>query len=224
MNAALRYDFAKNEAAMERTHAWATRCVNAKTRSDQALFGIIQGGIFPQLRQRSAEYLTALDLPGYAIGGLSVGETKNETLSTLELVDAWLPEDKPRYLMGVGSPDDLITGVQRGVDIFDCVLPTRLARHHAAITRTGRLNLANAKYSSEKAPIDASCACYTCMNFSSAYIRHLVLAKEILGATLLTIHNLYVLLSLMQDIRHVIIEGRFDQFASDFMNHWESAS
>jgi len=218
------YDFAKNEAAMERTHAWATRCVNAKTRSDQALFGIIQGGIYPQLRQRSAEYLTALDLPGYAIGGLSVGETKNETLSTLELVDTWLPEDKPRYLMGVGSPEDLITGVQRGVDIFDCVLPTRLARHHAAITRTGRLNLANAKYKSEKSPIDASCACYTCMNFSSAYIRHLILAQEILGATLLTIHNLYVLLSLMYDIRQAIIEGHFDQFAADFMKHWESAS
>ena len=218
------YDFAKNETAMERTHAWAERCLNAKTRSDQALFGIIQGGIYPELRQRSAEYLTALDLPGYAIGGLSVGETKNETLSMLELVDACLPEDKPRYLMGVGSPEDLITGVQRGVDIFDCVLPTRLARHHAAITRTGRLNIANARYSSEKSPIDASCACYTCMNFSSAYIRHLVLAKEILGATLLTIHNLNILLSLMNDIRQAIIEGQFDQFAADFMNHWESAS
>jgi queuine tRNA-ribosyltransferase len=215
------YDLNKNEAALERTHAWAERCVKAKTRSDQALFGIIQGGIYPELRQRSAEYLSSLDLPGYAIGGLSVGETKKETLSMLELVDRNLPEDKPRYLMGVGSPEDLVTGVQRGVDIFDCVLPTRLARHHAAITRTGRLNIANARYSSEKLPIDESCSCYTCRNFSSAYLRHLVLAKEILGATLLTIHNLSILLSLMNDIRQAIINRRFDQFAVEFLEKWE---
>ena len=216
------YDLVKNEAALVRTHAWAARCISTKTRSDQALFGIIQGGVYPELRQRSAEYLSALDLPGYAIGGLSVGETKKETLSMLELVDTYLPEDKPRYLMGVGSPEDLVTGVQRGVDIFDCVLPTRLARHHAAITRTGRLNIANARYASEKSPIDESCSCYTCRNFSSAYIRHLVLAKEILGATLLTIHNLNTLLSLMNDIRQAISNSRYDQFATDFFEQWES--
>ena len=218
------YDLAKNEAALVRTHAWAERCVNAKTRSDQALFGIIQGGIYPELRVRSTEHLSSLELPGYAIGGLSVGETKIETLSILELVDAYLPEDKPRYLMGVGSPEDLLTGVQRGVDIFDCVLPTRLARHHAAITRTGRLNIANARYSSDKSPIDGSCSCYTCRNFSTAYLRHLVLAKEILGSTLLTIHNLNTLLSLMNDIRHAIMNGRFDQFAADFLEHWRNSS
>jgi len=218
------YDLAKNEAALVRTHAWAERCVNAKTRSDQALFGIIQGGIYPELRIRSTEHLSSLELPGYAIGGLSVGETKIETLSILELVDAYLPEDKPRYLMGVGSPEDLLTGVQRGVDIFDCVLPTRLARHHAAITRTGRLNIANARYSSDKSPIDGSCSCYTCRNFSTAYLRHLVLAKEILGSTLLTIHNLNTLLSLMNDIRHAIMNGRFDQFAADFLEHWRNSS
>ncbi len=217
------YDLAKNETALERTHSWAERCVKVKTRSDQALFGIIQGGIYPELRIRSAEYLSSLELPGYAIGGLSVGETKTETLSILELVDAYLPEDKPRYLMGVGSPEDLIMGVLRGVDIFDCVLPTRLARHHAAITRTGRLNIANARYSSDKSPIDESCSCYTCRNFSTAYIRHLVLAKEILGATLLTIHNLNTLLHLMTDIRQAIMNGRFDQFAADFFEHWESS-
>jgi queuine tRNA-ribosyltransferase len=217
------YDLYKNEVALERTHAWAERCVKAKTRSDQALFGIIQGGVYPELRQRSADYLSSLDLPGYAIGGLSVGETKTETLSILELVDTCLPVDKPRYLMGVGSPEDLVTGVQRGVDIFDCVLPTRLARHHTAITRTGRLNIANARYSSEKSPIDESCTCYTCRNFSSAYLRHLVLAKEILGATLLTIHNLNTLLSMMNDIRQAIINGRFDQFATDFLKLWESS-
>jgi queuine tRNA-ribosyltransferase len=218
------YDLDKNEAAMERTHAWVERCVKAKTRSDQALFGIIQGGVYPELRQHSAEFLASLDLPGYAIGGLSVGETKKETLSMLELVDKNLPEDKPRYLMGVGSPEDLVMGVQRGVDIFDCVLPTRLARHHAAITRTGRLNIANARYISEKSPIDESCSCYTCRNFSSAYIRHLVLAKEILGATLLTIHNLSTLLYLMSDIRQAIIMNRFDQFAAEFSENWEKTA
>jgi queuine tRNA-ribosyltransferase len=143
-------------------------------------------------------------------------------MSVLELVDGCLPEKKPRYLMGVGSPEDLVTGVQRGVDIFDCVLPTRLARHHAAITRTGRLNLANAKYISDRSPIDEGCSCYTCQNFSSAYIRHLVLAKEILAATLLTIHNLNTLLTLMADIRQSILEGRFEQFAINFLEHWDN--
>jgi queuine tRNA-ribosyltransferase len=218
------YDEEKNEIALERTHAWLNRCQQAKTRSDQALFGIIQGGVYPELRKRSAEYLSSLDLPGYAIGGLSVGETKQETLSILELVDTCLPDDKPRYLMGVGSPEDLITGVQRGVDIFDCVLPTRLARHHAAITRFGRINIANTRYGSEKSPIDDHCSCYTCKNFSSAYIRHLVLAKEILGATLLTIHNLNILISLMNDIRQSILDGQFDLFAANFLEHWNKTS
>jgi queuine tRNA-ribosyltransferase len=215
------YDVEKNKIAMERTHAWAERCVKAKTRQDQALFGIIQGGVYPELRLCSAEFLSALDLPGYAIGGLSVGETKQETMAILELVDSCLPEDKPRYLMGVGSPEDLVTGVQRGVDIFDCVLPTRLARHHTAITRTGRLNLANAKYVSDKSPIDEQCSCYTCRNFSSAYVRHLVLSKEILAATLLTIHNLNTLLTLMADIRNAITKGEFEKFAMIFFEHWD---
>ncbi|OGN92025.1 MAG: tRNA guanosine(34) transglycosylase Tgt [Chloroflexi bacterium RBG_13_48_10] len=218
------YDLDNNEAALDRTHAWAKRCMNAKKRSDQALFGIIQGGIFPELRKRSVDTLASMDFPGYAIGGLSVGETKPETLAILELVDTYLPEDKPRYLMGVGSPEDLVTGVQRGVDMFDCVLPTRLARHHVAITRAGRLNIANARYSSEVIPIDENCRCYTCQNFSRAYLRHLMLAKEILGATLLTIHNLNTLLSLMSDIRQAIMQGRFGQFAADFLEHWELVS
>jgi queuine tRNA-ribosyltransferase len=215
------YDVEKNILALDRTHAWVDRCLNAKTRSDQALFGIIQGGVYPDLRKRSAEYLCGLDLPGYAIGGLSVGETKQETLSILELVDEYLPASKPRYLMGVGSPEDLVAGVQRGVDIFDCVLPTRLARHHAAITRTGRINIANARYGTEKSPIDDQCACYTCRNFSSAYLRHLVLAKEILGATLLTIHNLNTLLALMNDVRQSILDGQFESFAANFFAHWD---
>jgi queuine tRNA-ribosyltransferase len=217
------YDIEINRVALERTHTWVARCVKAQTRTDQALFGIVQGGIYPELRVFSAEYLATFDLPGYAIGGLSVGETKNETLEILELLDEHLPENKPRYLMGVGSPEDLVTGVQRGVDIFDCVLPTRLARHHAAITRTGRLNIANAKYASDNTPIDAACGCYTCTHFSSAYLRHLVLSKEILGSTLLTIHNLNTLLTLMQDIRQTIKDGCFDQFAIDFLDHWDKA-
>jgi queuine tRNA-ribosyltransferase len=217
------YDLYQNEIALEHTHAWAERCTRAKTRKDQALFGIIQGGIYPELRTRSVEYLSSLDFPGYAIGGLSVGESKSETHAILELVDAQLPENKPRYLMGVGSPEDLVNSVLRGVDIFDCVLPTRLARHHVAITRNGRLNIANAKYSADALPLDESCSCYACQNFSRAYLRHLVLAKEQLGATLLTIHNLNTLVSLMRDIRVAITQKRYGQFADEFLNHWENA-
>jgi queuine tRNA-ribosyltransferase len=218
------YDLYRNEVALERTNTWAQRCLKTKTRQDQALFGIIQGGIYPDLRKRSIDYLTSLDFPGYAIGGLSVGETKSETLSTLELVDANLPENKPRYLMGVGTPEDLVKGVLRGVDIFDCVLPTRLARHHVAITRTGRMNIANSKYSSDPLPIDESCSCYACQNFSRAYLRHLVLAKEILGATLMTIHNLNTLVTLMSDIRLAIVQSRYSQFVADFLKNRENAS
>jgi queuine tRNA-ribosyltransferase len=215
------YEFEKNKTAMERTHAWAERCLRAKTRSDQALFGIIQGGVYSELRKQSVKFLSSLDLPGYAIGGLSVGEKKAETLAVLEQVDDWLPQNKPRYLMGVGSPEDLVSGVQRGVDIFDCVLPTRLARHHSALTRTGRLNIANARYIDDETPIDEHCSCYACRNFSRAYIRHLVLAKEILGPTLLTIHNLNTLFVLMKDIRQAILDGQFEQFATNFLEQWE---
>jgi len=139
-------------------------------------------------------------------------------------VDEYLPKEKPRYLMGVGSPEDLVTGVQRGVDIFDCVLPTRLARHHVAITRLGRVNIANARHAADGLPIDEACQCYACRNFSRAYLRHLVLANEMLGATLLTIHNLTTLVSLMADIRQAIQQGCFTQFASNFLEQWEGAS
>ncbi len=210
------YEREYSQSAMARTHVWAERCMAAKTRSDQALFGIVQGGIFPDLRRESARFIASLDFPGIAIGGLSVGETKQEMHEILEVVDAELPEDKPRYLMGVGAPEDLVNGVLRGVDIFDCVLPTRLARHHAAMTRTGRLNLANASFAQEKSPIDEDCACYTCQNFSRAYLRHLIAAKEILSATLLSIHNLHTLVQLTRDMRQAILEERFDKFAKDF--------
>jgi queuine tRNA-ribosyltransferase len=205
------------ELAMRRTHAWAERCLTAKTRPDQALFGIVQGGIFADLREKSAAFIASLGFPGHAIGGLSVGETKAEMNAMLEVVDGVLPEEKPRYLMGVGSPEDLINGIRRGVDIFDCVLPTRLARHAAAMTRTGRLNLMNAGFARDKAPIEEGCECYTCRTFTRAYLRHLIQAKEILAATLISIHNLAVLLQLVRDARLAIQDGRYEAFADEFL-------
>lgn len=211
------HDRAYNERAMARTHAWAERCIKAKTRSDQALFGIVQGGVFPDLRARSAEFIASLDLPGHAIGGLSVGESKEEMNAMLEVVTPLLPADKPRYLMGVGSPEDLINGIARGVDIFDCVLPTRLARHSSAMTRTGRLNLMNAIFARDPQPIDTDCTCYTCRTFTRAYLRHLIVAKETLAGTLISIHNIHTLLQLVRDARQAILEGRFEAFAGEFL-------
>lgn len=206
------YDREYNQRAMQRTHAWLERCLAAKTRPDQALFGIVQGGVFPDLRTESARFVASLDLPGNAIGGLSVGETKEEMYAMLDVVGALLPVEKPRYLMGVGAPDDLLNGVLRGVDIFDCVLPTRLARHNAAMTLTGRLNLVNASFIHDHRPIDETCTCYTCRNFSRAYLRHLINAKEMLSATLLSIHNLHTLLELARQMRQAIIAEEYDSF------------
>jgi queuine tRNA-ribosyltransferase len=208
-----------NLQALTRTHAWAERCLQVKSRPDQALYGIVQGGIFPDLRCQSANWLVGLDFPGYAIGGLSVGETKEEMHTILEVLDPILPDDRPRYLMGVGTPLDIINGVLRGVDIFDCVLPTRLARHNAVLTRTGRLNLVNAAYADDPKPVDEHCSCYTCTNFSRSYLRHLIIAKEILAATLLSIHNLYTLLQLVREIRSAIMEARFDEFVDQYLAH-----
>jgi queuine tRNA-ribosyltransferase len=216
------YDRAYSERAMQRTHTWAERCQDSKTREDQALFGIVQGGVFPDLRRQSAERIVALDFPGYAIGGLSVGETKSEMLAILDVVTPILPGDRPRYLMGVGSPEDLVNGVLRGVDVFDCVLPTRLARHHAAMTRTGRLNLTNAAFANDPQPIEETCDCYACRNFSRAYLRHLILSKEILASTLVSIHNLRTLVRLMQDLRQAVLTGRLDEFAGTFFANRES--
>ena len=217
-------DRAYNELAMRRTHAWAERCAQAHQRADQALFGIVQGGVFTDLRAQSAATIAGLGFPGHAIGGLSVGETKAEMHAMLEVVDGILPEDKPRYLMGVGAPEDLVNGVLRGVDIFDCVLPTRLARHHAAITRTGRINLVNASNQEDARPILESCTCYTCQHFSRAYLRHLILAKEMLAATLLTLHNLHTLLQLMRDMRQAIMNGTMDSFATQFFTDQEQTA
>jgi queuine tRNA-ribosyltransferase len=214
---ALPHDREYSQQAMDRTHAWAERCLRAKSRLDQALFGIVQGGVFPDLRQKSSEFIASLGFPGHAIGGLSVGETKGEMHAILDLVDEILPEQKPRYLMGVGTPEDLINGVMRGVDIFDCVLPTRLARHNAALTRSmGRLNLVNSSYTDDPLPIDTGCECYTCQNFTRAYLRHLIVAKEMLAATLLSIHNIHTLVQLTRELRKAIVDDRLSEFVKGF--------
>jgi queuine tRNA-ribosyltransferase len=206
-----------NEAALARTHAWAERCRRAQTRADQALFGIVQGGVFPSLREESALFLTGLDFPGYAIGGLSVGETKEQMRAMLDITAPLLPVDKPRYLMGVGAPEDLLEGVARGIDLFDCVLPTRLARNAALFTRKGRLNIRNAGFQRDARPIEEGCACSTCLRFSRAYLRHLFKSGELLAYRLATIHNLHFLLQLMRDIRTAIAADRFLEFKEHFL-------
>ncbi|HIP87648.1 MAG TPA: tRNA guanosine(34) transglycosylase Tgt [Anaerolineales bacterium] len=212
----LDYDY--NLQALERTHAWAARCKAAKSRPDQALFGIVQGGVFLDLREQSARFLTDLGFDGYAIGGLSVGETKEQMHAVLELLDGLLPADRPRYLMGVGTPEDLVECVARGVDMFDCVLPTRMGRNGSALTRTGRLNLRNARFADDPAPLEEGCSCYTCTHFSRAYLRHLVVANEILGLHLLTLHNLHLMLTIARELREAILQGRFEDYRAAF---WE---
>ena len=202
--------------AMERTHRWAERCLAAHRRDDQALFGIVQGSVFPELRARSAEILGSLEFPGYGIGGLSVGEPKEVMYSVLEGTTRLLPENKPRYLMGVGSPEDLFECVARGVDMFDCVLPTRIARNGALFTRGGRLNIRNARYADDPSPVEEACDCYTCRHFSRAYLRHLIKSDEILGLRLTTIHNLHFLLRLAKEIRQSIRSGAFLALLTDF--------
>ena len=206
-----------NVISMARTHAWAERCKAAHVRTDQALFGIVQGGIFRELREESARTIAALDFPGHGIGGMAVGETKTAMLATLDWMDAALPEHKPRYLMGVGEPTDLINGVARGMDMFDCVLPTRLARHGAAFTHTGRINMRNKSFEEDDRPIDAGCACYTCTMFTRSYVRHLLHVGEILGLYLMSLHNIHFLIQLMSEIRQSIFEDCFESFASDWL-------
>ena len=214
-------DHAYSKLAMERTHRWAERSLSAQTRTDQALFGIVQGGVQADLRAESARYIASLDTPGIAIGGLSVGETKQEMHESLDIVTPLLPQNKPRYLMGVGTPEDLIDGVARGIDIFDCVLPTRLARHHAAFAPEGRLNLMNAAFARDDGPIDETCDCYTCKTFTRAYIRHLIVAKEYLAGTLISIHNLRALIRLMEQIRTYIVDGSFESRLPEVLGQWQ---
>jgi len=207
---------------MERTHRWAERSLKAQKRADQALFAIVQGGVQADLRAESAQFIASLNTPGIAIGGLSVGETKQEMHDMLDVVAPLLPENKPRYLMGVGTPEDLINGVARGIDIFDCVLPTRLARHHSAFAPDGRLNLMNATFARDESPIDETCDCYTCRTFTRAYIRHLIIAKELLAGTLISIHNLRALIRLMEMIRIYIAGGTFQSNVPELLKKWSN--
>lgn len=208
-------------AALEKTTRWAERCKKCHTREDQALFGIVQGGLFNDLRRRSAQELIELDFPGYGIGGLSVGEPKPLMYDCLDNLMPLMPAHKPRYLMGVGSPDCLVEGVARGVDMFDCVLPTRIARNGTVFTRQGKLVVRNAAYARDFSPLEEGCDCYACRNFSRAYIRHLIKANEIFGLHLTTIHNLHFLLKLMRDIRQNILAGTFAEFYKEFFANWQ---
>jgi queuine tRNA-ribosyltransferase len=208
--------------AMERTHRWAERCRKKHGRDDQALFGIVQGGTFPELRRKSTAFLTSLELPGYAIGGLSVGEPKELTYSTVEETVAELPQEKPRYLMGVGSPEDLLGGVARGIDMFDSALPTRLARNGSLFTRGGRRNIRNAGFKDSRGPIDPTCDCYTCRTFSAAYLRHLFKSEELLAYRLATIHNLRFIIRLMEEIRRSIMDDTFLDLKESFLGSYQS--
>jgi len=207
----------KVQAAVRRTDQWAERCQRAHKRNDQALYAIVQGGVFPELRHRSAEYLTSLDFPGYAIGGLSLGEPKKVTLAMIEETVALLPENKPRYLMGMGSPEDIVEGVARGIDIFDSALPTRVARNGALFTRLGRVNIGNAAYSQVERPLDPDCDCYTCRTFSAAYLHHLFNCQELLAYRLATIHNLTFISQLTRKIKGAIQDGTFHSFRDEFL-------
>ena len=204
------YDYAKK--SVERTLKWAKRGLDAHKREDQALFGIVQGSAFEDLRRHCAEELVKMDFPGYSIGGTSIGEPKEKCFEMIEQSVKYLPEDKPRYLMGVGSIDYLLGGIVRGVDMFDCVLPTRLARHGALITSTGRVNIKNAKYIEDFTPLDPNCDCYCCKNYTKAYLRHLYVCDETFGKRLMSIHNIRFLIKLMEGARRAIKEDRFGDY------------
>ncbi len=209
------------ESAVARTHAWALRCKAAKTRADQALFPIVQGGLHADLRRRSAEGLIEAGFPGYAIGGLAIGEAKDQTVEITAVTTEVLPIDKPRYLMGVGSPEDIVRGVSAGIDMFDSALPTRVARNGALFTRSGRIDIANARYEGDKGPIDDGCGCYACRNFSAGYVHHLFRAKELLAYRLATLHNLHFMRRLMTDIRQAIVAGLYDDFSRNFLSDYK---
>ena len=215
------YDYVKN--SMERTFRWAKRGLDyhkANSHPDQSLFGIVQGGMFKDLREISARETVAMDFDGYSIGGLSVGETKEEMIDILNFTTPLLPEDKPRYNMGVGTPDYLFESFQAGIDMADCVLPTRIARNGTALTSKGRVVIKNATYKEDFSPLDPECDCYTCSNYSRAYLRHLVNAKEILGARLLSYHNLYFLLKMCENIREAIMNDSFLDYKKEFYDKY----
>ncbi len=209
-------DFKYTRESMELTLRWAQRCKDTMTNPNQGLFGIVQGGMYKDLRIECANRLVDMDFPGYAVGGLSVGEPKELMYEMLDITLEHLPQNKARYLMGVGTPDCLVEGVMRGIDMFDCVYPTRVARNGTAMTWNGRLVIKNAQYEHDFHPIDEHCNCYTCRNYSRAYIRHLVRVNEIFGLRLLTIHNLHFLIDFMKQMRQSIMEDRFPEFYRKF--------
>ena len=214
------YDYAKKST--ERTSRWAERCLKVHNRKEQALFGIVQGGMYKDLRAASTKDLISMDFPGYAVGGLSVGEPKPLMCELLEYSVPLLPSNKPRYLMGVGTPDLLVDGVMYGIDMFDCVFPTRVARNGTVMTWSGRLVVKNAEYARDFMPIDQDCECYTCQNFSKAYIRHLLKTYEMFGLRLTTIHNLHFLINFMKRMRQAIIDGNFVNFREEFWARYKN--
>ena len=217
------YSYVKN--SLERTTRWLRRCKEAhKDTERQSLFGIMQGGMYKDLRYQSAMEIVELDLPGYAIGGLSVGEPRELMYEVLDYAADYLPKDKPRYVMGVGTPDHLFEGVERGVDMFDCVLPTRLARNGSAMTSHGKVNIKNAKFERDFTPLDHECDCYVCRNYSRAYLRHLFKANEILSSMLLSYHNLHFLVHTMQNIREAIEQDRFKEYKREFYMKYDDYS
>ncbi len=211
------------ERATERTHQWLERCVRRWRERDglasgNALFGIVQGGIFPELRRASVDAVTAHDLPGYAIGGVATGEGREDMLAAVEVAAPLLPPDRPRYLMGVGTPLDFVEAVDRGVDLFDCVTPTRHGRNHQAFTSTGRLNLRNSRWARDESPVDANCDCPCCTRFSKGYVRHLCKTNEMLAGILLTLHNLRYFIHLMEDLRVAILGGNIEPILKRVQN------
>ena len=215
------YEYAK--ASTERTIRWAKRGKDVHNNPNQSLFGIIQGGEYQDLREYSAKETVKLDFDGYSIGGTSVGEDKDTMYKMIDYAIKYLPIDKPRYLMGVGEPIDLLEGVERGIDMFDCVLPTRLARHGNAFARNGRINLKNLKYKEDFTPIEENCDCYTCKNYTKAYIRHLITCDEMLGGRLLSIHNIRFLIKEMEEIRESIKNDTFDEYKDQFINQYKNS-
>lgn len=213
------YEYARKST--ERTTRWAKRCIKAHQRTDRGIFGIIQGGMYKDLRKQSAMEISSLPFDGMAVGGLSVGEPHDLMYDILEETTQWMPKGKARYLMGVGTPDCLVEGVARGVDMFDCVFPTRVARNGMAMIHTGRMNMKNKQYERDFHPIEESCGCYTCRNYTRAYIRHLYKSEELLVFRLVTIHNLYFLLQFMRDMREAIVQGNFSEFREHFMEHYK---
>ncbi|MDT8336982.1 MAG: tRNA guanosine(34) transglycosylase Tgt [Candidatus Izemoplasmatales bacterium] len=213
------YEYHKE--SLERTLRWAKRGKEVHQFPDtQALFGIVQGGPFTDLREHSINELKKINFLGYSIGGLSVGETKAEMYEILEFLKDKMPKDKPRYLMGVGSPDDIVIGVENGIDMFDCVLPTRIARHGSAMTSLGKIVIKNKTYESDMTPLDPNCDCKVCKNYTRSYLRHLFKAKEILGLRLISYHNLYYLKTLMRDIREAIKQDRFAEFKDKLIKEY----